>query len=79
VANLINRSMSVGIEAIILSPRLADFNEDIRTLGIDALRAAIRVQIVPEDVARFMKSGMLCGTADELRGDAGILSRSIVG
>jgi phage/plasmid primase-like uncharacterized protein len=47
VANLINRSISAGIEAIILSPRLADFNEDIRTLGIDALRAAVRVQIVP--------------------------------
>jgi hypothetical protein len=79
VANLINRSMSAGIEAIVLSPRLADFNEDIRTLGIDALRAAIRVQIVPEDVARFIESGMSGGKADELRGDAGIVSRSIVG
>jgi hypothetical protein len=77
VANLINRSVSAGIEAIILSPRLADYNEDIRTLGIDALRAAIRVQIVPEDVARFMGAEMSGGTVDELRGDAGILSRSI--
>ena len=37
-----------------LSPALGDFNEDLRVLGIDALRAAIRVQIVPQDVARFM-------------------------
>ena len=54
VANLIDRTQEAGIEAITLSPRLGDFNEDLRTLGIDALRAAIRVQIVPEDVARFM-------------------------
>ena len=31
-----------------------DFNEDLRGLGIDALRAALRVQLAPEDVARFM-------------------------
>jgi hypothetical protein len=79
VANLINRSIAAGIEAIILSPRLADFNEDIRTLGIDALRAAIRVQIVPEDVARFMGPEMSAGIADELCGAAGIVSRSIAG
>jgi hypothetical protein len=79
VANLINRSISAGIEAIILSPRLADFNEDIRTLGSDALQAAIRVQIAPEDVARFMRPEMLGGRADELCRDAGILSRSILG
>jgi hypothetical protein len=38
-----------------LSPRLGDFNGDLRTFGIDALRAALRVQIAPEDVARFME------------------------
>jgi hypothetical protein len=79
VANLINRSIAAGIEAIILSPGLADFNEDIRTLGIDALRAAIRVQIVPQDVARFMGSEISIGTGDALCGGAGILSRSIAG
>jgi hypothetical protein len=78
VANLINRSISAGIEAIVLSPRLADFNEDIRTLGIDALRAAIRVQIVPEDVARFMGPEMSVGKETALRGDGGILPRSVV-
>ena len=55
MASLIDRSTETGIEAITLSPRLGDFNEDLRTLGIDVLRAALRVQIAPEDVARFMK------------------------
>jgi Toprim domain len=55
MASLIDRSSETGIEAITLSPRLGDFNEDLRTLGIDALRAALRVQIAPEDVARFME------------------------
>ncbi len=54
-ASLIDRANAVGIEAIILSPTLEDFNEDLRRLGVDALRAAIRAQIAPEDVARFLK------------------------
>lgn len=44
-----------GIEAIVISPRLGDFNEDLRLLGFDALRAASRVQIAAQDVARFME------------------------
>ena len=55
MASLIDRVTEAGLEAIALSPRLGDFNEDLRTLGIDALRAALRVQIAPEDVARFME------------------------
>ena len=55
MASLIDRANEAGIEAITLAPRLGDFNEDLRTLGIDALRAALRVQIAPEDVARFME------------------------
>ena len=51
---LIDRSREAGIEAITLSPRLGDFNDDLRAFGANALRAAIRVQIVPEDVRRFM-------------------------
>ena len=54
VATLTGRAGETGIEAIALSPRLGDFNEDLRLLGQDALRAAIRVQLAPEDVARFM-------------------------
>ena len=51
---LIERANAEGIEAIPLSPALGDFNEDLRRLGIDALRAGVRVQLAPEDVARFM-------------------------
>jgi hypothetical protein len=53
-AILIDRAMTAGIEAIALTPTLADFNDDLRHLGIIALRAALRLQIAPEDVARFM-------------------------
>ncbi|MGO4287231.1 DUF7146 domain-containing protein [Bosea sp. TAB14] len=52
--SLVERAQAVGIEAVVLSPVLGDFNEDLRQLGIEALRAALRVQIVPEDVSRFL-------------------------
>ncbi len=55
MATLLDRAREAGIEAITLSPRLGDFNEDLRTLGLDALRAALRIQIAPQDVARFME------------------------
>ncbi|MGA0562081.1 DUF7146 domain-containing protein [Ancylobacter sp. VNQ12] len=51
---LIERANAEGIEAIPLSPALGDFNEDLQRLGIDALRMGVRVQLVPEDVVRFM-------------------------
>ena len=37
-----------------LSPRLGDFNEDLHVFGLDALRAAVRIQLAPEDVSRFL-------------------------
>ena len=52
--SLVERARDAGIEAIALSPTLGDFNEDLRTLGIGALRAANRQQLAPEDVARFL-------------------------
>ncbi|WP_198647159.1 DUF7146 domain-containing protein [Pannonibacter carbonis] len=52
--SLIERANAIGIEAITLSPLLGDFNEDLRTFGRDALIAQIRVQLAPQDVARFM-------------------------
>ncbi|MGY4622846.1 DUF7146 domain-containing protein [Bradyrhizobium sp. USDA 4486] len=52
---------AIGIEAIPLSPRLGDFNEDLHIFGIDALRARLRLQLVPEDVARFLHSPALAG------------------
>ncbi len=55
VATLTERAKAAGIEAIVLSPRLDDFNEDLRLLGIGTLAAAIRVQIAAQYVARFME------------------------
>jgi hypothetical protein len=55
MTTLVERAQETGIEAIPLSPQLGDFNEDLRTLGADALRAALRIQIAPQDVARFME------------------------
>jgi len=52
---LVDRASSAGIEAITLSPTLGDFNDDLRRLGLATLRAVLRVQIAPEDVARFME------------------------
>ena len=52
--SLIERANAAGIEAIVLSPRLGDFNEDLRMLGIDALWAETRVQLAPQDVGRFL-------------------------
>ncbi len=53
---LAQRAEAAGIEAIPLSPRLDDFNEDLRTFGIDELRAALRIQLAPADVVRFLPS-----------------------
>jgi hypothetical protein len=55
VESLSARAGVNGIEAIPLSPRNGDFNEDLRGFGIDALRLALRMQLAPEDVARFME------------------------
>ncbi len=54
MATLIERANAAGIEAITLSPTCQDFNEDLRQLGVDTLRANLRVQLAPQDVARFM-------------------------
>ena len=51
---LVCRAQLAGIEAIPLSPQLADFNDDLCRWGLDAIRAALRVQILPQDVARFL-------------------------
>lgn len=54
MATLIERASSAGIEAMALTPQLGDFNEDLRLLGLDAVRASLRVQLAPQDVPRFM-------------------------
>jgi hypothetical protein len=52
--SLTERAEAAGIEAIALASRLGDFNEDLRTLGIGELRAALRIQLAPQDAIRFM-------------------------
>src|SRR5215471_13792031 len=48
------RAQAVGIEAKPLTPMLGDFNDDLRYHGIAALRAALREQLAPEDLDRFL-------------------------
>ena len=52
---LLRRAHAAQIEAVALSPQDDDLNADLRHFGIEVLQAAIRVQLVPEDVARFMR------------------------
>ncbi|MBB4303122.1 hypothetical protein GGD81_002165 [Rhodobium orientis] len=52
---LVERADALGIEALPLSPMLGDLNDDLRLRGLDALRASIRVQLAPQDVARFLE------------------------
>ena len=53
-ARLSARADSIGIEVIRLLPTLGDFNDDIRAFGADAMRAALRPQLAPEDVDRLI-------------------------
>ena len=52
-ASVMTRAGAVGIESMRLAPVLGDFNDDLRQLGREALHAALRVQLAPEDVERF--------------------------
>ena len=51
---LASRAERAGVEALPLSPKLGDFNEDLRKLSLEELRSAVLVQLLPEDVARFL-------------------------
>ncbi len=51
---LADRARSAGIEALMLEPGLGDFNEDLRAFGPEALAAAMRLQLAPEDIVRFL-------------------------
>ena len=57
LAALTERAEAAGIEALALSPRMGDFNEDLNAFGLRALRAALRIQLAPQDVVRFMRQG----------------------
>ncbi|MEZ5826450.1 MAG: toprim domain-containing protein [Geminicoccaceae bacterium] len=52
---LATRAANLGIEAMSLTPREGDFNDDLRRHGADALKAALKDQLHPEDVRRFME------------------------
>jgi hypothetical protein len=54
VATLSERAAIAGIETLTLSPRLGDFNDDLRLLGASRLAVELRVQLVPSDVGRFL-------------------------
>ncbi|HEY9213022.1 MAG TPA: toprim domain-containing protein [Ancylobacter sp.] len=51
---LSRRARQLGIEVLTLSPRLGDFNEDLRRLGSPSLTADLGSQLVPQDGARFL-------------------------
>lgn len=52
--NLGMRALCIGIETVVLMPGGKDFNDDLRRLGVDGLRAMLREQLRPEDARRFM-------------------------
>jgi hypothetical protein len=54
---LTERAEAAGIEALALSPRMGDFNEDLHAFGLRALRTALRIQLAPQDVVRFVRQG----------------------
>lgn len=51
---LVERAHAAGIEALVLSPLLKDFNDDLLHFGVDAIRIVLREQLAPHDPARFM-------------------------
>jgi hypothetical protein len=65
VEGLFDRAQSAGIEAMVLSPQCGDFNEDLRNFDINVLCAALRIQLAPEDVARFLSTRVSTGIGCE--------------
>jgi hypothetical protein len=53
---LSDRARAAGIEAITLSPRLGDFNDDLRRWGADVLRDALVARLAPGDRSSFAPS-----------------------
>lgn len=54
VTRLTARAQAAGIELVSLSPVVDDVNTDLQRLGLDRLRAHLRVQLAATDVARFL-------------------------
>ena len=53
-SRLIERMIAARIDAVLLSPALHDFNDDLRKLGADEMRTALRVQLAPEDIGQLL-------------------------
>ena len=51
---LATRAQEAAIEPVPLDAKLGDFNDDLRQLGMDFLRANVRLQLVPEDAERLL-------------------------
>lgn len=51
---LAHRAIAAGIEAVHLLPSLGDFNDDLRAIGRDELRAHLRPQLASEDAVTFL-------------------------
>ncbi|WP_104518862.1 DUF7146 domain-containing protein, partial [Rhodopila globiformis] len=58
VAALTEAAEAAGFEALVLSPQLGDFNEDLLEFGSGAVRASVRTQLAPQDAVRFMRRRM---------------------
>jgi hypothetical protein len=58
-ATLAERAEAAGIEALALPPEVGDFNEDLCAFGVAAVRAALRIQLAPQDVIRFACQGKI--------------------
>lgn len=57
LAVLTERAEAAGIEALALTPRMGDFNEDLQAFGLRVLRQTLRSQITPKEGVRFMRRG----------------------
>jgi hypothetical protein len=57
LAALTERAAAAGIEALALSPRRGDFNDDLQAFGLRELRAALRPQLAPQDATRLLGRG----------------------
>jgi hypothetical protein len=53
--HLADRAHRAGIEPLILSSDLADFNDDLRHFGIEALRKSVREQLILSDRIRYLQ------------------------
>lgn len=47
--SLANRARAAGIGTVMLDPQHGDFNDDLRRIGRDAMRAHVRGQLAPQD------------------------------